>query len=276
MKKYYNYSVKHLTTFNIGGEMEEVVFPQTVIEVMEALETDKRIYILGGGSNVLFADGKIEGRLICLKKLCSRIWDGVELTADAGCTNMLLSKEAALQGLSGLEWGVCVPGTIGGAAYMNASYQQGIRHCATHVWYYDRHEQGNAVIEWKAAGKGHRKTIFQDIDCVILSVKMRLKKDTVQNISNRMSKQLARKEKTQPIYTNSAGCIFKNPSFMLKVKLPTKKIGGAEISEVDPRYIINAGGATAKDVLELIRIIEDAEGEKKELEIKLIGFDEKK
>jgi len=280
MKIYRDFDLSGLTTFGIGGKAEEICFPCDVTDVYSAIETDKKITYFGGGSNVLISDKGIKGRVICMKdqrwgwevyKKNSARANFIGVSVPAGMKTARVAQIVWKNGLSGMEWGVCVPGTIGGAVVMNASYDKGIKHCIGGVGFVGLSTGKRKYISKKEMGdwSKSRYTLLQDENWIIVSVGIELKEDNKVNIKKRMMDKIKKKSKEQPIHEKSAGCVFKDPNFMLDIK--PFKIGGAYISEKDQRYICNDGTATAEDVMRVIGEITEISGQPRELEIKLLG-----
>ncbi|HCA66683.1 MAG: UDP-N-acetylenolpyruvoylglucosamine reductase [Parcubacteria group bacterium GW2011_GWC2_44_17] len=276
------------TTLKIGGIADYFTECKTEEEVIEALlfASEKKMpyYILSGGSNVLVSDAGFRGIIIKIKTLTLRI-DGAKVSSEAGVSLPLLAKKTTGHGLSGLEFGIGVPGTVGGAVYGNAgAFGQETKDVVNSVCI-ARRETDSKIAEFsnEMCEFAYRDSIFKrHKDWIILSAVFTLKKDSKENCEKRMMEMLKNKTTNQPMGELAAGSIFKNPPVTPAWRLIDEAgmrgayFGNAKVSTQHANYFINTGGATAADFLALIRLIKDKVQEKcgiqLEEEIQFVGF----
>ena len=276
---------KH-TSFKIGGPADIVCLPENLFEIQKLIKYFKEkainFIIIGNGSNLLVSDEGICGAVIKIGNQMSEIKiSGEELYAEAGA---LLSKtaNAALNAeLSGMEALSGIPGTIGGAVYMNAgAYGTEIKDVLKEVTFID--SDGNLkTLPCEELELGYRKSIFTNKDYIVLSCVLKLKKGDKTEILANMKDYTKRRTDKQPLTYPSAGSTFKRPEGYFAGKLIEDSglkgysIGGAKISELHAGFIINYNNATANDVKELIKYAQNTVFEKFgveiEPEIKIIG-----
>ena len=274
--------LSELTTFKIGGVARFVCFPQNFKELIKLKElcAKRNIshFILGNGSNCLIKDEFFDGIVICTKKL-NRIKlknDGV-VTVECGVLLPKLCSFCVKNGLSGLEALCGIPATIGGAVKMNAgAFGTEIGDVVECVTVF---ENGKTIkLDKSKLFFQYRKSVFtKSENCVILSVVLRLKKSTSLLVQSKIKEFTLKRSATQNVGYPSAGSVFKKnvvPSSKLIADCGLKgaRIGGAMVSNVHAGFIVNLGGATCVDVLNLIALIK-REVKKKfsvELELELI------
>ncbi|MBR5614271.1 MAG: UDP-N-acetylmuramate dehydrogenase [Clostridia bacterium] len=274
------------TTFKIGGPADIFLTPETEEQTAEALKAAKArnipVFVLGNGSNMLVGDKGIRGVVLSLFKRLNKIEvAGEEIYAGAGVLLSAVSSEAAKASLEGLEFASGIPGTIGGAVYMNAgAYGFEIKEIIKSVRYMDRN--GNIFeADRDACEFGYRKSRFTDTDLIILGCTLKLKHGNEAQIRERIADYTQRRVSKQPIDRPSAGSTFKRPegnfagTLIEKAGLKGTRVGGAEVSEKHAGFLINTGAATADDVLELIKLVQDTvykkDGIMLEPEVKLVG-----
>lgn len=257
---------KH-TTFQIGGPADYFVMPQTVSEVAHVVRLTKQygieLTIFGNGSNVLVLDGGIDGLVLQFGSNMASIRAEQEtIIAGAGALLTDVSQFAAVQQLTGLEFAVGIPGSIGGAVFMNAgAYNGEMQHVVSAV---------SAVcpdgsierFTKEALQFGYRHSAFQQNYCIICDVELALCFGNRAKIFEQMEDLTLRREAKQPIEMPSAGSTFKRPegyfagTLIEQTGLKGLRVGGAQVSEKHAGFVINAGGATAQDVLNLIAEIQ--------------------
>lgn len=274
---------KH-TTWRIGGPVDVFLQPESVAELQQALqEAIEPCYVIGGGSNLLVADDGIAGTVIQLGgSLCGLTIEDQTIIAEAGVPLPLLARKAAEHELSGLEFAAGIPGTVGGAVVMNAgAYQSQISNVVQQVTCCDR--QGHLfTLSKEACNFAYRNSRFkQDGDLIIVSVKMQLMPGKKEEIEQQMQKNTAARKEKQPVEYPSAGSIFKNPAgdaagrLVESVGAKGWQQGGAMVSRKHSNFIVNTGGATCADVLQLVERVKQAVKEKTgvllEEEILLLG-----
>ena len=272
------------TSFRIGGPARRMAFPdsreQLVILLGLAQECGVKPFILGKGTNLLVADEGLDTLVIKTEQMSAiRQLDDVTLEADAGVSLNRLAVFAQQLGLAGLEFAHGIPGSLGGAVYMNAgAYGGEMKHVVVEVA--ALFDDGVRYLTGEEAQFAYRHSLFSDVDAVVLGAKMRLVKDDSAQIRQRMDDLITRRKQTQPLEYPSAGSTFKRPvgnfagTLIEKTGLKGLTVGGAQVSEKHAGFLINVGGATCADVLELIeqvqRRVYEAHGVQLEPEVKIV------
>ena len=259
------YPLKDKTTFRIGGRAQFFSEPGDLTELKSLLRVAKRnkvpVFILGAGSNLLISDKGVKGLVI---KLGSAYFKRIALRADcieAGSAALLsqLIKFTQSKSLQGLEFLVGIPGTLGGALAMNAGcWEAAIGDLVKEVSVMDYNGKIK-ILSNKDIKFTYRKSILGKY--IILSARLKLKKGNRTQIQKNINKYLKFRRLAQDLGRPNAGCIFKNPPQCYAGKLidlcglKGKRIGDAFVSERHANFILNKGRASAKDVLALMRII---------------------
>ena len=256
------------TTFKIGGKADYLITVDTEAELIEALSAckDNNIpyMILGNGSNLLISDDGIEGAVIALSGEFKEISvDGDTITAGAGAKLSKLCTVALDNSLGGLEFAYGIPGSVGGAVYMNAgAYGGEMKDVVFSVIALTR----NGELKTYAADKlqlGYRTSVFKTNGDIILYSKYKLHNDSKEAIKARMDDFMHRRVTKQPLEYPSAGSVFKRPegafagTLIEQCGLKGKTVGGAQVSEKHAGFIINIGSATCDDVMNLVKLVQD-------------------
>lgn len=278
------------TTFRIGGPAAVFCKPRTVVELTRTLElcrqTGVRTYLLGNGSNTLFADEGFSGAVICLTELKTRAvaqaeGDGrTRLTAGAGTLLVSVCNRALELGLSGLEFAYGIPGTVGGAVYMNAgAYGGEIKDVLGRVTFLDENLKLRTLPAEELA-LGYRTSIFEKQPWCILEAEFLLQAGDQDAIKGKMQDYMSRRKEKQPLDLPSAGSTFKRPEGCFAGQLIEQcglrgfSVGGAAVSQKHCGFVVNMGGATCADVVELtdqIRaIVLEKTGHELEREIRVV------
>ena len=256
------------SSFRIGGPCALFVTPESADSLRDAYNEAKsegiRTYILGKGSNILFADEGFDGVIISTEKLTSVTVSGNTLTADAGASFTHIAAVARDAGLSGLEFAYGIPGSVGGAVFMNAgAYGGQVSDCLESSSCFDPENDRIIYTEGADHDFGYRSSIYKkNPERVILSATFELKNGDKEEIRAYMEDIMGRRRDKQPLEYPSAGSVFKRPEGYFAGQLIEEQglkgctIGGAQVSEKHAGFIINRGGATAKDVLDLIAHIQ--------------------
>ncbi len=260
-----------LSTFKIGGLADFAVFPLSAegltAAVRGAAACGIRYGLFGNGSNLLFADEGYRGAAIFTTKM-NRVWqEGDELVAEAGASLTGLAVIAAKAGLTGLEFAYGIPGSVGGAVFMNAgAYDGEIASVVTRSSYWTA-DMPEGKIGWligEEQGFDYRTSAYQTGDKWILSACFSLKKGAPAEIKAKMNELMARRKNKQPLEYPSAGSTFKRypghftGKLIEEAGLKGLTVGGAQVSEKHAGFIINRGNATAEDVKELIHQVQEA------------------
>lgn len=281
------------TTFGIGGPADALVTPRSVEALTRVLDTcltcDVPVTVVGNGSDLLVGDRGIRGVVVLLRENLSQIkvdtasW---RVTAEAGALLRDVALAAADAGLTGMEplWGI--PATVGGACFMNAGAYDGTTGAVLEsVDAYVPSKQGNrgGVHTFYAEDlrMGYRKSRVQDDGLIVVRATFKLAPGNEAMIRADMEDFQRRREEKQPLDMPSAGSTFKRPEgyfagkLIMDAGLRGARVGGAQVSEKHCGFVVNAGGATAKDVLGLIKHVQDEVkrqfGVELEPEIRMVG-----
>lgn len=250
------------TTFKIGGEADIFIIPASpaalIYAVKKCNELEIPYFILGNGSNLLVSDGGIEGAVISLSGINGISYDGEKITCGAGAMLSSVCLKAMSLSLTGLEFAYGIPGTAGGALYMNAGAYGGqmadvieSAECLTVTGEIKTLKKENMQL-------GYRSSVFKNGGLIIISLTLALKKGDKTEIKAEMDDLLNRRKQKQPLEYPSAGSTFKRPegyfagALIEKNGLKGSAVGGAQVSEKHAGFVINRGGATAADVKALI------------------------
>ncbi len=265
--------MKMHTSFRIGGEAQCFISVNSVEQIQQATnfckENNIPFMIMGNGSNMLVSDAGINGVVIQLSKGFSDCKiEGTTVYAQSGILLSALASKLLNEELSGFEELSGIPGTLGGAIFMNAgAYGGEIKNVVTSIDYIDK--DGNLkTISADEAGFGYRKSIFQQNGAIIIGATLELKKGNKEEIKQKINEYTKRRNDKQPINMPSAGSTFKRPEGHFAGKLIEDcnlmgvSIGGAKVSEKHAGFVVNTGNATAKDVMALIEHIQNTVFEK--------------
>ena len=255
------------TSFQIGGPVAVMVFPENVEQMQEIFKIAAQFHIspmiLGAGSNIL-AQGLdtvvIETRTNMNQ--AQRLEDGT-ITAQCGMTMARLATIAMEHGYTGLEFAHGIPGTVGGGVYMNAgAYGGEMQQVVTNVTAMDR--KGHVLeLPAEALRRSYRHSRFMEEDLVILSATVRLQKGEREEIRAKMAELMTRRRTSQPLEYPSAGSTFKRPvggyaaALIEASGLKGFRVGDAQVSEKHAGFVVNRGRATSHDVLELMKQVQE-------------------
>lgn len=278
------------TTFRIGGPAAFWCTPRDQQQLIQTLaccrQAGVRVYLLGNGSNTLFADEGFDGAVVDLRGLNPPVRtqeDGEQtlITASAGMTLGRLCGEAQQRALAGLEFACGIPGTVGGAVYMNAgAYGGELKDVLEQVTFLDE-ELNLRTLPASQLEMGYRTSVFEKNPAwCILSATLRLQQGDAGAILAQMQDYLDRRKAKQPLEWPSAGSTFKRPQGAFAGRLIEDcgllgfTVGGAQISEKHCGFVINRGGATCADVValteEVKRIVREKTGYVLEREIRVV------
>ncbi len=283
---------KH-TSFKVGGSARYYVKTETIQDLQNALEMTREkglpSFILGNGTNLLVSDKGFEGVVITLAGEFSAIEDLGNGAFKVGAATPLgrFARSVLKQGFAGIHKLAGIPGTLGGAIYMNAgAYGQEIKTCCTQVTALDSdgniHEFSNDDCAF-----GYRQSIFQKNKAIILSATFQLpvasaEGKTVADLEAELAECMAKRKASQPLNMPNAGSTFKRLSagaadtptqiapgyYIEQAGLKGYRIGGAEVSTIHANFIVNAGGATASDIKQLSEFVQQKVAEKFGIELK--------
>ncbi|MDO5783178.1 MAG: UDP-N-acetylmuramate dehydrogenase [Eubacteriales bacterium] len=278
--------MKQHTTFKIGGPADYFLVPESGEEAGEIIKICKQAdipyFILGNGSNLLVGDGGYRGAVIQIYRNMSAVTtEGTTITAQAGALLSSVAAAAKNASLTGFEFAGGIPGTVGGAAVMNAgAYGGEMKDVLVEVTVMDA--DGNIfTIPAEKLELGYRTSIIKKAGYIVLEAKIRLEEGDQEAIRERMKELTIQRTTKQPLEFPSAGSTFKRPEGYFAGKLVMDsglrgyQVGGARVSEKHCGFVINAGGATAKDVRTLMENVRDIVYEKYgvtlEPEVKFLG-----
>ncbi len=287
------------TYFRVGGPADAFVKPETLDDLLALVgwfkKNDVPYMIIGGGTNLLVKDGGIRGVVVSTGKCLNKIFheketgENVLLTSGAGVKLQSLCGYAVKQGFQGMNFAIGIPGTVGGGIMMNAGTQYGcIGDALDAVMMLDsdlnriKMEREKLNFSYRSLNWGSVIEGAQDAQPIILEADFRLRASNRKKIKEEADRFLKERRLNQPTHEPSAGCFFKNPASgktagqLIDLSgLKGRRNGGAEVSAEHANFIVNKGTATAKDILELKDIIQDAVFKlfqiKLETEVKIVG-----
>jgi len=277
-------SLSKYATLQIGGPAQFLVEVTTDEEAKEALHFAKErhlpFFVVGKGSNCLFDDRGFAG-LVIVNKIHDIAFAGDRVTVGGGYNFSLLGAKTARNGLTGLEFASGIPGTVGGAIYMNAGaggYET--KDTLDEVVFLTKEGEERRYTK-DALSFAYRTSSFQQMEGIILRATFCLQKDT--GAKERQIAMVSYRTSTQPYGEKSAGCVFRNPTckgagaVIDACGLKGMAIGGAAVSNMHANFLINKNGASASDFLALIDCVKktvfDKTGEKLEMEIRKVPYD---
>lgn len=273
-----NVSFKTLTTYKTGGVCKYLISPFEVLALIELLKVLKKnnikFKIFGNGSNILASDKVYDGVIIRLDKFNKVKVDGDIVYAEAFVNLISLSLTCLNNNLTGFEWASGIPGTVGGACYMNAgAYLKSVSDVLISVTVLD--EDYNVLeIPLKDLEFGYRKSNLMDKGYIILGAKFKLSKGNYDDILNLITERRERRYKSQPLNYPSAGSVFRNPDgdyagrLIEECNLKGYIKGGAKISDMHANFIVNYNNATSSDVKDLIELAKLKVHEKFNIDLK--------
>jgi len=281
-----NEPMKKHTTFKIGGPARLMVFPESEAQAAAIVKCCKqnqiRLMALGNGSNLLVSDEGIDACVLCFDSGFSdiRLLDENVIFAQSGASLMKVCRFALENGLSGLEFAYGIPGSCGGAAFMNAgAYGGEMKDVLAECRHID--ETGNvSSLKGRDLQLSYRHSAYYDNGCPITGLYLRLNKGSREEIKAKMDDFLQRRKDKQPLEFPSAGSTFKRPAgyfagaLIEHCGLKGKSVGGAQVSEKHAGFVINKGNAKCSDVMDLCafcsKTVLKETGVKLEMEIRVV------
>ena len=266
-----NFDIKKLTSFKIGGKIAKMIFPETVEEFVEALQKYPDAFIAGNLSNTLVSSDGYDGAVISTLGLNEIIIEGSNITAGAGVKGPKLAQTVAQKGLSGLEFMIGFPGSVGGEVYMNAGANG---QCVADVLKSAKiycPEKG--LITLTDLEFGYRTSICQKKNYVVLEAEFEL--TPREGVKEKMDENLAFRKSHQPsLALPNCGSIFKNPEGNSAGRLFDEcgvkglSVGGVKVWENHANFIVNNNNGTSQDVINLMREMQKRVKEKFDIELK--------
>ncbi|ACA83123.1 UDP-N-acetylmuramate dehydrogenase [Leuconostoc citreum] len=269
----------------VGGVVDYLAIPKTLTELKEVLDWAKKaqhqVYIFGRLSNLVVRNGGLRGVVILLHELHTIQVTDDTITAEAGADLILVAEVAMEHGLTGLEWGAGIPGSVGGSVFMNAGAYGGqadmVVSSATAI-------MPNGTIQTflaEALDFGYRQSIFQENQGIIISATFCLKSDDQRAIKERMDDNNYRRADKQPLNYPSNGSVFKRPEgyfagkLIMDSGLQGQRVGGVEVSKKHAGFMVNVAQGTGNDYEDLIHFVQDTVQEKYgvmlETEVRIMG-----
>ena len=269
-----DFDIKRLTTFKIGGKIKEVFFPQNLEEFEQILKENKDIKVFGNLSNTLISSDGYDGKIVLTTKMYNIKIDETRVVADAGVKGPKLSQEVYKNGLSGLEFMIGFPGSIGGEVCMNASAnKQAISDTLTSVICYSK-DKGLVKFSKDEMEFAYRTSRCQCEDLIVLQAEFVLSKKNKDEIQSQMESNLEFRKAHQPsLSLPNCGSIFKNPQgdsagrLLETIGAKELTVGGVKVWENHANFIVNTNSGTSLDVITLMHTMYKKVKEKYNIEL---------
>ncbi len=285
-----NADMKEYTSFKAGGRADILVIPENEEQLMYALKTlagsGVEYMVMGNGTNILVKDGGYRGVIVKIGDAFSDIRvEGEKLIAGSGALMTQVANEALDAGLEGFEFASGIPGSIGGAAFMNAgAYGGEIVHILESVRVAAKDGSRIFTMTNEELELSYRHSKLYETGDIVLEVTLKLKKGDKLTIRNKIRELAEKRNSKQPVDKPSAGSFFKRPEGYYAGKLIQDAglkgltVGGAQVSELHSGFVINTGNATASDIVQLKEVVQatvkDKFGVELQPEVRIIGEDE--
>jgi len=284
-------SMKEYTSFKAGGRASMLVMPKNIDELKRTLKIlasfKKEFIVMGNGSNLLVKDGGFNGIIIKLGEAFDQVVVNKEdktMLVGAGVLLSKVAREALEAELTGFEFASGIPGSMGGALFMNAgAYGGEMSQIVKEARVASRDGSREYTIAKDNMELDYRKSIFGKTGDAIISVTLKLETGEKEKISETMEDLTARRNEKQPMNFPSAGSFFKRPEggyaskLIQEAGLKGLTVGDARVSPLHTGFIINTGNATTKDIISLMRLVQntvyDKSGIRLEPEVRIIGED---
>ena len=256
-------------SFKVGGPCPLLIEPKNENQLKDIITEIRKenipFAVLGNGTNVLVSDGGIDKVIVKIGDEMTRLsLEGEDvISCSAGTKVVTLCKFALEKSLSGLEFAYGIPGTCGGAVFMNAgAYGGEVKDVLLEITYLTPDSELKTMSA-EEAELSYRHSVFKENGCIVVSAKFKFKKAPKEEIKNAMTDFLSRRKDKQPLEYPSAGSTFKRPegyyagALIEQCGLKGKTVGGAQISEKHAGFLINKNNATAKDITDLIALTQE-------------------
>ena len=255
-----NFEIKNLTTYKIGGKVKKLYIPEKIEELTELLRTLDNYIILGSCSDVLFSSNGFDGNIVITTGLKNFEIRGTKVYAECGVKDPLISQKVSEASLSGLEFLIGLPGTIGGAVYMNAgAHGQCIADVLVSACLFDKETKEIVFRQNSEMDFSYRHSMLHDGRYILLSAEFELTKQPIETIKELMDRNLTFRKTIQPSLANpNAGSVFKNPEndsagrLLDKAGAKSFEMPNVKVWDKHANFIINKGNATSEDVLEMM------------------------
>lgn len=287
MERISNADMSKYTSFKAGGCADEMVIvdtPEELLEVLIELNSKADPYImLGNGTNTLVKDSGYHGTVVKLGDSFNKVKvEGERVTAGGGALLSVIAKVALGESLTGFEFAGGIPGSVGGAIFMNAgAYGGEMKDIVETVTLAKKDGSGVVTVKGEDMDFGYRHSVLEETGDIVLSVTYKLTKGDRQEIQSTMAELTQKRNEKQPVQYPSAGSFFKRPEGHFAGKLVQDAglkgltVGGAQVSQLHSGFVINVGGATATDIIDLMHVVqdtvEDKFGVRLEPEVRIIG-----
>ena len=254
-----------LTTLRVGGSADRLATPRTRDQLVTCLElaraADVPARMLGNGSDIVVADEGVRGLVIRNRARDVEI-NGAGLSADSGAAMAMLVKRCTREGLAGLEFGISIPGTLGGAVWANAGAHGGeMQGVIGHVDVFDVSTGERRRLRAAKCGFAYRESRFKHAAEVVLGATLELRTGEPDEIAGLVAAHQAARLSTQPLADQNAGSVFRNPPgdhagrLIDAAGLKGRRVGGARVSEMHANFIVTERGARAVDVRDLGEVV---------------------
>ena len=273
------------TTLRVGGPADRLATPRNREELLAVLRLGRAAavptFVIGNGSDLVVADAGIRG-LVIRNRANGVAVEGAELRADSGAPMALLVRRASAAGLAGLEFGIAIPGSLGGAIWANAGAHAGeMNDVVSSVEIWDRADGEARSIPAAACRFAYRESRFKHTPEIILAATLALRPDAPSAVATRVAAHQAQRLATQPLSDQNAGSVFRNPigdhagRMIDAAGLKGTRVGGASVSPLHANFIVTERGASAADVRALGDRVRAAVAERSgvtlEYEIEFVG-----
>lgn len=275
------------TTFRTGGPADLLVIPGSLEELQGCVSLlaaeGESFMVMGNGSNILVRDGGYRGIIIRMDKCCQEITgEGPLFTVGSAASLAAVAHYVQRKGYTGFEFASGIPGTVGGAAFMNAgAYGGEMKEVIETVTLLHRDGSGMYRLTCEEMEYGYRQSVLYESGDIVISVSIGLQKGNKEEIAETMKELAQRRNEKQPVTYPSAGSFFKRPQGYFAGKLIQDAglkgltVGGAQVSQLHSGFVINIGGATVGDIEKLMHLVQAAVYEKEgvmlEPEVRIIG-----
>lgn len=271
-----NFDAKNLTSFKVSGLIKKAFFPKNIDELIEILKTVENPIVLGNCSNVLISSAGISSNVVFTQK-CNQIKiTSNRVYAECGLKGPMASNAVLKHSLSGFEFMIGFPGSIGGEVYMNASAkEQAISDCLISAKIFDLDSKEILTLTKNELEFGYRSSICQRKNYIVLSAEFELKNKFQQEIKEQMDFNLNFRKNHQPsLALPNCGSVFKNPEnnsagrLLDSIGAKNLQVGGAKVWENHANFIINYNNATSEDILNLMLLMYNKVKEKYNIQLK--------